>query len=95
MQVSSYGLSDKEFMTAVEMFINDEKEKYGFTLTNVNDIGTLELWESIKSIDRSISEDEIVEILNFRMFYVIRFSVWILHAENEVCGIIAFKNWQG
>lgn len=95
MVVNSYGLSDKEFMNAVEMFVNEETEKYGFTLTNVNDSGTIGLIEAIKSIDESIDEDEIVKILNFRMIFVTNFSVWILHAEKEVCGIIAFKDWQG
>lgn len=95
MKVDSYGLSDKEFLSAVEMFVNDETQKYGFTLTNVNDSGSKGLFDLIKSIDESMDDEIIFSITSFRLNHLMTNSIWILHAEHEVCGIISFEDWQG
>ena len=89
MKVESIMMSDHEFMCAVEMSVTDEFEKYGYTLTNIENVGSL--FNFIVKIDPNFFEDCSWNAINdFLKQFDIEWGIYILYTKTEVCGLIAF-----
>lgn len=93
MKIESYLMSNNETLSAVEMFVNDEREKYGRTLEDVSDMEVEDLSDRIRSIDSVIPIDYVRQLEDFRMGFDSEWSIFLLYLPREVCGLIAFTDW--
>jgi hypothetical protein len=93
MKVESVILSDHEFMCAVEMFVTDEFEKYGYALTDIDmvDYNVDDLYNFIDKIDPNFFDDCDWNVINdFLKQFDSEWGIYILYTKTEVCGLIAF-----
>jgi hypothetical protein len=86
-------MSNYEVASAVEMVVNEEFEKYNYTIEEVTDSDIEELTDRILSIDTMIPHDIMVQIEKFRMQFDSSWNVYLMFTKTEVCGLIAFTDW--
>ena len=93
MVCKSYLMSSYEVASAVEMVVNDEYEKYNYTIEEVTGTDVEKLTERIHSIDTMIPKDIMVQIEKFYMQFESDWNVYLMFTKTEVCGLIAFTDW--
>lgn len=93
MECKSYLMSSYEVASAVEMVVNDEYEKYNYTIEEVTGTDVEELTDRIRSIDTMIPKDIMVQIEKFYMQFESDWNVYLMFTKTEVCGLIAFTDW--
>lgn len=93
MECKSYLMSSYEVASAVEMVVNDEYEKYNYTIEEVTGTDVEELTDRIRGIDTMIPKDIMVQIEKFYMQFESDWNVYLMFTKTEVCGLIAFTDW--
>lgn len=93
MECKSYLMSSYEVASAVEMVVNDEYEKYNYTIEEVTGADVEKLTDRIRSIDTMIPKDIMVQIEKFYMQFESDWNVYLMFTKTEVCGLIAFTDW--
>lgn len=93
MEIKSYLMSSYEVASAVEMVVNEEYEKYSYTIEEVTGTDVEELTDRIRSIDTMTPKDIMVQIEKFYMQFESDWNVYLMFTKTEVCGLIAFTNW--
>ena len=93
MECKSYLMSSYEVASAVEMVVNEEYEKYNYTIEEVTGTDVEKLTERIHSIDTMIPKDIMVQIEKFYMQFESDWNVYLMFTKTEVCGLIAFTDW--
>ena len=93
MECKSYLMSSYEVASAVEMVVNEEYEKYNYTIEEVTGTDVGELTDRIRGIDTMIPNDIMVQIEKFYMQFESDWNVYLMFTKTEVCGLIAFTDW--
>ena len=93
MECKSYLMSNYEVASAVEMVVNEEYEKYNYTIEEVTGTDVDELTDRIRGIDTMIPKDIMVQIEKFYMQFESDWNVYLMYTKTEVCGLIAFTDW--
>ena len=93
MECKSYLMSNYEVASAVEMVVNEEYEKYNYTIEEVTGTDVDELTDRIRGIDTMIPKDIMVQIEKFYMQFESDWNVYLMFTKTEVCGLIAFTDW--
>ena len=83
-------LSDAQALTALDMLVNDTKEKYGYKLVDVTDIGGVGLFGYILEHDELMERKLAIKMCNFRNKFNKDWNVFMLLGDKEVCGMIAW-----
>jgi len=93
MECKSYLMSNYEVASAVDMVVNEEYEKYNYTIEEVTGTDVDELTDRIRGIDTMIPKDIMVQIEKFYMQFESDWNVYLMFTKTEVCGLIAFTDW--
>ena len=96
MKIESYAMSNNEVLQALRMFIDDKWDDGKFHLISTESI--LEDGGDIAGFVRSMGNSEVpydilVQMERFAMKFDNEWIVYVLYMEGEVCGIVAFSDW--
>jgi hypothetical protein len=103
MEVKTTLLSDKQVADCLGMFAMDEWEKCGMCMVSTESIGEdgMTLRDYIKNVSNGDLEDEEVqELVEFGEAFDTNWLVFVVSdimqgGNDKLCGLIAFKDWQG
>lgn len=96
MKIESYAMSNNEVLRALRMFIDDKWDDGKFHLISIESI--LEDGGDIAGFVRSKSNSEVpydilVQMERFAMKFDNEWIVYVLYMDGEVCGLVAFSDW--
>lgn len=96
MKIESYAMSNNEVLRALRMFIDDKWDDGMFHLISIESIledgGDIAGFITSKS-NTEIPNDTIVQVEQFCMKFDNEWIVYVLYMQGEVCGLIAFSDW--
>ena len=96
MKIESYAMSDNETLRALRMFVDEKWDDGMFHLISTESIAEdgKELVDFIKEKSNSeIPNDDLVQMEHFSMQFDEDWIVYVLYMNGEVCGLIAFSEW--
>ena len=96
MKIESYEMSDNEVLMALRMFNDEDWDDGEFHLVCVESIWEegCELSEFIqKNSNSEISHDELRKAEMWVREFDNKWLVYVLYKKGEVCGLIAFSDW--
>ena len=97
MKIESYAMSDNETLRALRMFVDEKWDDGKFHLISTESIAEdgMELVDFIEQHDdMEIPHDILAQMERFAMQFDSDWQVYVLYMEGEVCGLIAFSDWQ-
>ena len=93
MKIESYALSNNEVLSASEMFVCDERQKYGRFLDTIEDKNEIRKYH-VYAGDISLTPDWLLkQEEEFYCKFGNEWTICILYTPTEVCGLIAFTDW--
>lgn len=96
MKQESYAMSNSEALRALRMFVNETWDDGMFHLISTESIAEdgMELVDFIKQNNNTeIPYDILVQMERFAMQFDKDWIVYVLYTKGEVCGLIAFSDW--
>lgn len=96
MKIESYTMSNNETLRALRMFVDETWDDGMFHLISTGSIAEdgMELVDFIKQNNNTeIPYDTLVQMECFAKQFDKDWIVYVLYMKGEVCGLIAFSDW--
>lgn len=96
MKLETYAMSDNETLRALCMFVDEKWDDGKFHLISTASIAEdgMELVDFIEENNNmKIPNDILVQMERFVMQFDEDWIVYVLYMKGEVCGLIAFSDW--
>ena len=99
MEIKTFNLRNEEVLQATSMFFNNTNKEGIYQLSYTKVIANNDCDNSIMPFIEQTEKTKIPYKLlkQIELFYITHYEdydIYILHTTNEVCGLIAFKDWK-